>query len=195
MAELKPKVFVGSSSEGLEVAQAIQYQLQNDAEVVLWKEGVFALSYRYLETLVNTVGKFDYGIFVLRSDDTLVSRESEFGTSRGNVLFELGMFFSHLGRSRTFVVYDSSARPAVISDLHGVSFTPYDGSRTSDILSTIGPACFSIRQELRNWERRVGVRSHDNSNQRAELDELREELHRTKDELAMAITKYNIAAA
>jgi hypothetical protein len=146
------------SSEGLEVAQAIQYQLRNDAEVVLWNEGVFALSHGYLETLLNTVKQFDYGVFVLRSDDTLVSRGSESGTTRGNVLFELGMFYGHLGRSRTFAVYDSTARPGVISDLHGVSFAPYDGSRTSDIVSAVGPACFSIRQELKNWGPRAAAR-------------------------------------
>ena len=36
----RPRVFVGSSSEGLEVARALQYQLSADADVVLWNEGV-----------------------------------------------------------------------------------------------------------------------------------------------------------
>lgn len=158
MITSKPRIFVGSSSEGLEIARAIQYQLQNDADIVLWNEGVFSLSHGYLETLVNTLNQFDYGIFVLRSEDTLVSRGTESRTSRGNVLFEMGMYFGHLGRSRTFAVYDSYARPAIVSDLHGVSFAPYDGSRSSDILSAVGPACFSIRQELKKWGGRVEAR-------------------------------------
>ncbi len=148
MTQSQAKVFVGSSSEGLKIARAIQVQLSDDAEVVLWNEGVFQLMHGYLETLVDNVKQFDYGIFVLRSDDTLVSRGNESGTTRGNVLFELGMFIGQLGRGRTFAVYDSTACPAVISDLHGVSLAPYDGSKKSNIISAIGPACNSIRDEI-----------------------------------------------
>lgn len=154
----RPRVFVGSSSEGLEVARALQYQLSADADVVLWNEGVFALSHGYLETLVNSASSFDYGVFVLRSDDTLVSRGKEAGTTRGNVLFELGLFLGQIGQSRTFAVYDSSTRPDIISDLHGVTFAKYDGSRTQDILSAVGPACFMIRKSLQTWGKHVGVR-------------------------------------
>ena len=144
----KPKVFIGSSSEGLDVARALQFQLADAAEVVLWNEGVFALSQGYLETLISSVKQFDCGIFVLRSDDALVSRGTESRTTRGNVLFELGLFYGNLGQSRTFAVYDSSSRPGVISDLHGISFAPYDGSRPNDLASAVGPACYLIRQEL-----------------------------------------------
>jgi hypothetical protein len=154
MTAPKPRIFVGSSSEGLDVARAIQHQLADAAEVVLWNEGVFSLSHGYLETLVDTVKQFDYGIFVLRSDDTLVSRGSEHGTTRGNVLFELGLFYGHLGRTRTFAVYDASAKPDVISDLHGVTFAPYPGAAQGNILTAIGPACFAIRQELQKWGQR-----------------------------------------
>lgn len=154
----KPKVFIGSSSEGLEVAQAIQYQLRNDAQVILWNEGAFSLSHGYLETLVNTLSQFDYGVFVLGNEDSLISRGTQSQVSRGNVLFELGMYFGHLGRNRTFVVYDTNASPSLISDLHGVSFAPYDSGIGMDILSALGPACFFIRQELKKWGSRIKIK-------------------------------------
>ncbi|QUY41850.1 nucleotide-binding protein [Acaryochloris marina] len=154
----KPRVFIGSSSEGLDVARAIQHQLADAAEVVLWNEGVFSLSHGYLETLVDTVKQFDYGIFVLRSDDTLVSRGAETGTTRGNVLFELGLFYGHVGRSRTFAVFDASAKPDVISDLHGVTFAAYRSADQGNLLTAVGPACFTIRQELQNWGQRKAAR-------------------------------------
>ena len=37
----KPALFVGSSSEGLDLARAVRALLDEDAEVTLWKEGLF----------------------------------------------------------------------------------------------------------------------------------------------------------
>ena len=45
----KPRLFIGSSTEGLEVAQALQYQLKQDARVILWNEGPFELTHSYLD--------------------------------------------------------------------------------------------------------------------------------------------------
>jgi hypothetical protein len=39
----KPSMFIGSSSEGLEAAQAIEFQLHQEADVTIWNEGFFGL--------------------------------------------------------------------------------------------------------------------------------------------------------
>jgi len=153
----QPSIFIGSSSEGLEVARAIQYQLRNDASVTVWNEGIFGLSQNYLQSLIDSLDKFNYAILVFTADDTVISRDETSPATRGNVLFELGLFMGKLGRSRTFVVYDTHKRPNVISDLSGVTFAPYDGSNSDAshdgsnserLLSALGPACFEIRRSL-----------------------------------------------
>ena len=51
----KPSVFIGSSSEGLQVARCLQMEMDYEAEVTIWHQGVFGLSGGTLESLVRKV--------------------------------------------------------------------------------------------------------------------------------------------
>src|SRR5450759_2182044 len=124
----KPRVFVGSSFEGLPVAQAIQVELRDDALVTVWNQGCFGLGESTLESLVVALEKFDFAILVVRGDDKTVTRKQAAASARDNVLFELGLFMGRLGRGRTFIFYDTSNPPKVIGDLKGITFAAFDGS-------------------------------------------------------------------
>ena len=146
-----PALFVGSSSEGLSVAQAIQTQLERDCEVTIWNEGAFPLGQSTLEGLVNALERFDFAILVLSPDDTVVSRTAEYLAPRDNLLFELGLFMGRLGRARTFVVCENSARMKLPSDLAGVSVARFNSNRTDgNLVAAVGPACNQIRQTVRD---------------------------------------------
>ena len=106
MARRRPSVFVGSSTEGLNIAKAVQVLLDLSCEVTIWSQGVFGLSHGTLESLVNSVDDFDFAIIVLTPDDLIISRDAIQPTGRDNVLFELGLFMGALGRERTFIIYD-----------------------------------------------------------------------------------------
>jgi hypothetical protein len=149
MTHKKPRVFIGSSTEGLEVAQALQFQLKGDANVTLWNEGVFELTSPYLGSLLKATDRFDYAILVFRADDEVISRGVTSPVTRGNVVFELGLFLGAIGADRTFVVYDTCKRPKVISDLEGITFAPFDSAADANILSAVAPAVFFIRQQLK----------------------------------------------
>ncbi len=67
---MKPKLFIGSSREGLEVVRAIEVQLEDDAELTVWKDGVFGLGRGTLESLVVALDEFDFAVLVLTPDDS-----------------------------------------------------------------------------------------------------------------------------
>ena len=143
---MKLKIFVGSSSEGLPVARAIQQDLSKDASVTVWDEGVLGLGQSALASLVTSLRSFDCAILVFRADDEMISRDNANLVTRDNVLFELGLFMGQLGPKRTFVVYDRAKPAKIMSDLSGITFATYDG--TNDLPSSVAPACNLIRQEM-----------------------------------------------
>ncbi len=145
----KPSVFVGSSSEGLRVAQRIQSHLADVAEVERWDEGVFALSSGVLESLMQALSRFDFAVFVLTPDELIVSRGVRQKSARDNVLIELGLFMGRLGRERTFLVCCNDNKIKIPSDLAGITFATYAEPRDkSKLTAAIAPACTRIRDVI-----------------------------------------------
>ena len=74
---IRPSVFVGSSSEGLEFARGVRDSQDQDAEVTMWNEGVFALGQTFVEGLTDALPRFDFAVLVLTPDDLVQSRSTE----------------------------------------------------------------------------------------------------------------------
>jgi hypothetical protein len=144
----RPAVFVGSSSEGLKIAHAIQLRLDQDCEVEPWNQGVFGLTQGTLESLVQALPRFDFAILVLTADDLARSRGHEKEVARDNVLFELGLFMGALGRERTFMIYDRSNPPALPSDLAGITATTFEPHSSGNLEAALGAACTKILQQI-----------------------------------------------
>ena len=145
----KARLFVGSSVEGLSVANEIQALLDHDAEVTVWHQGVFGPSGGTLESLVQMATTFDFAVLVLTPDDVLTKREQSKNAPRDNVLFELGLFIGTLGRERTYFVHPREDM-ALPSDLAGINPITYDANRSDNNLqAAIGPVATSIRSQLK----------------------------------------------
>src|SRR6478672_20125 len=110
---MKPKMFIVSYKENVDLAYAAQEGLEPDVEVTVWSQGVFALSKTAMASLIDALDENDYGLFVLAPDDVTAIRSKGVQTVRDNVIFELGLFVGRLGNDRCFMIV-----PSGVEDLH-----------------------------------------------------------------------------
>ena len=67
----KPRLFIGSSRESLPVAEALKHLLRDDAEGLLWNQGIFGISDYTLDSILKASHEFDFGAFIFGADDTV----------------------------------------------------------------------------------------------------------------------------
>lgn len=156
---MKPKVFIGSSREAIEVADAIHENLQYDAEVTVWNQGVFEPSQLSVDSLLKKLEDMDFGVFVFAPDDAVLIRDEEHVATRDNVVLELGLYIGKLGRDRSFIMLPRQHEGHRIpTDLIGVAPTNYESDRSDDnYVSATGPACRAIQRQMKA----IGLRSGD----------------------------------
>jgi len=148
--KMLPKVFIGSSVESLKIAKAIQAELEHDAELRRWDQGVMQATSNALDDLLTFADNCDFGVFVFSSEDELRMRDKSNMTVRDNVLFEFGIFLGKLGKARNFFVRPRKDKSShIATDLLGV--TPlefYLPESQDDLQSALSAACNQIRGRL-----------------------------------------------
>ncbi len=146
----KPRLFVGSSKESLDLAYAAQENLDDVAEVTVWTQGVFDLARYNLEALLAALDRCDYGLFIFAPDDVTRIRGEDRRTVRDNVLFELGLFIGRLGRQRSFIFVPSDIRDLHLpTDLLGITVANFHAEREDkNMRAALGPACHKVRIQL-----------------------------------------------
>jgi hypothetical protein len=151
----RASLFIGSSSEGLEIAQALQIGLDYDCEVTIWNQGAFGLGEGTLESLVKLLDRFDFAILVLTPDDMVNSRGQRAQAPRDNVLFELGLFMGGIGRDRTFIVHDRTVDIRLPSDLAGVTAATFARRSDGNLVAAVG----AVTARIATVVKQVGARS------------------------------------
>lgn len=142
----KPRVFIGSSTEGLGVAELIQLGLEHVADCTLWTQSTFILGKTVIESLEDAAIRHDFAVFVLTPDDLVLKRGTLSARICDNPLFELGLFIGKLGRGRTFIVKDRDI--TLPSDLDGVTAAAYSARIDGNMEAALGPACTRIKQAM-----------------------------------------------
>ena len=145
----KPTLFIGSSSESLDIAFAAQENLDDCSEPIVWKQGLFEVSKYVLESLLDALDDAKFGLFVFAPDDLTAIRGKEMRTTRDNVIFELGLFIGRLGREHSFVLMPKDADLHLPIDLIGLNTLtfamPKDPNR---LVAALGPACNKVRRAI-----------------------------------------------
>lgn len=146
----KPRVFIGSSVEGLNVAYPVQQNLLHEAEVTVWDQGVFELSRTTLESLTKALSDSDFAIFVFSPDDLIRIRNLNAPAVRDNVLFEFGLFIGKLGRERVFFLVPSDGDLHLPTDLLGITPGKYESTRTDGSMqAATGAVCHQMRVQMK----------------------------------------------
>jgi len=144
----KPKIFIGSSKEGLNVARKIKSALRYDAHVDTWADGLFDKpGQAYIEILEAMLNNYGYGIFVFTPDDKVFSRGKISQMPRDNVIFEYGMFLGKHTRKRAFFIIPIGIDIKLMTDVLGITCLTYDPTNTN-LQSAVGDACDQIRDIL-----------------------------------------------
>ena len=128
---IKPKLFIGSSSEELPLAEKARDILQSEFDVTIWNEriwdtAVFKINQNFLSDLLKASLQFDFGILIGTNDDKVIFRGNEVMQPRDNVLFELGLFTGRLGTSKCAFLIDKEVK--LLSDFNGLTLAYFDKS-------------------------------------------------------------------
>lgn len=127
---MRPKAFLGSSSEAIKYANAVTTAIGDSFDITLWNaSGAFTPSNFTLESLLRFTDEFDYGIFIMTADDMASIRKQKHSITRDNVIFEAGLFFGALGRANCFLLVSDDKKLHLPSDLQGLTYIPFREKR------------------------------------------------------------------
>lgn len=147
----KPRLFIGSSTEGLPIAEAVQGNVWRVAEVTVWTQGVFKPSRGSLDSILSKLNDQDFGLFVFSPDDVLQMRGNASNAIRDNVLLELGVFIGRLGAERCYflIPHGTGETLHIPTDLVGINPLYYENDRSDgNWAAATGAASAEIKSEV-----------------------------------------------
>ena len=149
----KSRVFIGSSSEALTVANNFQVALDShreaNTESTVWNQGVFRASQMTLPSLVERAKGSDFAILVLSADDLVESRQVAGKAPRDNVVLELGLFMGVIGIERVFVLPPKEG-VKLPSDLGGFTLlSAYAEREDSNVRASLTAALLDVVEQIK----------------------------------------------
>lgn len=147
----KRRVYIGSSTETLPIARALQANLADDAEVRIWDQDLHREGSSVLEDLLRFTEDFDYAVFIWAGEDELISRGATYDSPRDNVIFEAGLFYSALKRERVVLLLEKlidGNNPKIPTDLAGINQIKFSRPSDGNWRAELGPASTRIRENI-----------------------------------------------
>lgn len=130
---MKPRVFIGSSSEAIRILNLVQDHLKDAVDTVIWTDkSVFVPNRGTLESLIKQTKLSDFAILIATKDDLINSRGRKKKGARDNVIFEYGLFLGATGLDRSFLLAeDGIDLPSDFSGMGVLSFVEETGKYNS----------------------------------------------------------------
>ncbi len=152
-----PMVFIGSSTEGLRIAEAVFAHLSHETRPKLWTHQLFLPGKYPMEALEKQLQQNDFAVLVASPDDQIIKRGVTSPAMRDNLLLEFGLFAGVLGRRRAFFLCPDTPKIELPSDLLGIIVATYDGTCVSgepdEIAAAVQVPCQQIRDVIREeWK-------------------------------------------
>lgn len=123
---MKPRLFIGSSKEGLKYVDYLVEKLADYADCTRWYDDhVFMPNKGTLDVLVKQAKLSDFALLVATKDDLTKSetREGSRITARDNVIFEHGLFLGATSTERAFLFAQEGID--LPSDFNGTSILTF----------------------------------------------------------------------
>jgi hypothetical protein len=149
----------------LPAAETLQVLLSKEFEVHIWNFA-FEAGQIILDRLLEVTTSYQYAIFISGPDDIATIRLDKSLITRDNVVFEAGLFMSHLGRERTFIVVPDmptigtdAPKLHILSDFSGLIYLTYHPPSTSaspNWNAALGPVCIQISRRIATIVRPAG---------------------------------------
>lgn len=149
----KPSVFIGSSKEGLLIAEALFSCLSHETRPKLWTNEIFLPGQYPMESLERQVHQHDFAVLIASPDDQILKRGNTSPAIRDNLLLEFDLFAGVLGRKRVFFVCPDYPKVDLPSDLFGIIMASYSteraGSSHDELAAAVQVSCQQIRAIIR----------------------------------------------
>ncbi|MET3115456.1 hypothetical protein AAKU52_003205 [Pedobacter sp. CG_S7] len=129
MTDLRPKVFIGSSTGGYEIAKKVKGYLFSDCDCHTWKDnGVWETNKSTFDNLLRIATFFDFGVFVATADDlTMDNKDNVVIEPRDNVILEMSLFLGALGQYKSFLLVEEGIKlPTDFNGIYMPRFKPID---------------------------------------------------------------------
>ncbi|MCK9626571.1 MAG: nucleotide-binding protein [Bacteroidales bacterium] len=134
MTDLKPKIFIGSSTSGYPIAEKVKTNLSSVADCFLWQEpDVWETNKSTFANLIRMSNYFDFGVFVATSDDLTLSNDKLVIEPRDNVILEMALFLGAMGHNKSFLLVEEGVK--LPSDFNGIFMPRFDKTKDDSILA------------------------------------------------------------
>ena len=116
----RPRIFIGSANEALDVARTLEGLLAEFARPRVWTR-TFIVGQSFIDDILAQAHECEFGLFVMTPHDLMVTEDGTAGVPRDNVLLELGVFLGALGKGRALFVFAGDDKPRLPTDLSGMT--------------------------------------------------------------------------